>query len=142
MRFDYVNKDYISHPKEYSQWLSIKRMSKDKNIYLYEEFRKFKYFLEYVGESPSVNHKLRRIDDDKGYEIGNMHWIVGNAKTWNRSEFRLSKYVHILESVKFDMLEKIGCPKLDDYLKESIKIIGKKIGIKDANSSNNSEDNT
>jgi hypothetical protein len=41
-------------------------------------------FLAYVGNAPSPSHAIDRIDNDKGYEPGNVRWVTTSENNNNR----------------------------------------------------------
>jgi len=49
-------------------------------------------FIEYIettlGEKPSPSHTLDRIDNNKGYEEGNLRWVTMREQSNNRSSNR------------------------------------------------------
>lgn len=53
-----------------------------------EWLNSFEAFAKHIGEPPSPNHTVERIDNSKGYEIGNVKWATrkeqGNNKINNR----------------------------------------------------------
>lgn len=49
----------------------------------------FLAFLAYVGPRPSTRHSLDRIDNDRGYEPGNVRWAVPLEQNRNRRDNRL-----------------------------------------------------
>ena len=53
-----------------------------------EEFKVFSTFLEYIGERPSKDHSIDRIDNSKGYEIGNVRWANTMTQVKNRSYYK------------------------------------------------------
>ena len=59
----------------------------DRGITVCEEWRVrggFESFLEHVGRRPSPEHSLDRIDNDRGYEPGNVRWATGCQQQRNR----------------------------------------------------------
>ena len=44
----------------------------------------FEAFFSHVGPKPSEKHELDRIDNDKGYEPGNVHWVTKQDNVRNR----------------------------------------------------------
>jgi len=54
----------------------------------------FKNFFEDVGAKPSPELTLERIDNDKGYEPGNVVWIDRECQANNRRK-SLNKYGHL-----------------------------------------------
>jgi hypothetical protein len=46
-------------------------------------------FLAHVGKKPSLKHSLDRIDNNRGYEPGNVRWATAKEQMQNR-RLRLS----------------------------------------------------
>lgn len=56
-----------------------------RGIRMCDEWRKdFTAFLRHVGPRPSKDHSLDRIDNDKGYEPGNVRWATRSEQARNR----------------------------------------------------------
>lgn len=49
-----------------------------------EWFHSFEAFYAHVGEPPSTLHSLDRIDNEKGYEPGNVRWATAREQGLNR----------------------------------------------------------
>lgn len=58
-----------------------------RGINVYEEWLKPKPYIDYVlthlGERPSKNHTLDRVDNNKGYEPGNLRWATRKQQSGN-----------------------------------------------------------
>lgn len=46
-------------------------------------------FIEHVGPRPTTRHELDRCDNDRGYEPGNVHWVLRPVNDRNRRSNRL-----------------------------------------------------
>ncbi len=46
----------------------------------------FEAFLAHVGRKPSSRHSIDRIDNDRGYEPGNVRWSLPQAQARNKSD--------------------------------------------------------
>ena len=85
-----------SGKKEYKAWLSMRRRCSDPNrhnahrylgrgITVCKEWQDdLRAFLDYVGPAPSPYHSLGRIDNDRGYEPGNVRWETASEQARNR----------------------------------------------------------
>lgn len=74
--------------KEYGTWATIKARTENPKAHGYERYggagifickewsESFERFLEYVGNAPSKNHTIDRIESNKGYEPGNVKWAT------------------------------------------------------------------
>lgn len=94
----------INNVKEHSTWQNMitrcsGKYSKNKDnsytrrgITVSEEFKNFKVFLEHVGEAPTTKHTLDRIDNNRGYERGNLRWVTPRENACNRSNTKYYEY--------------------------------------------------
>ncbi len=85
----------------YRSWASMKsrcHWDKSENYHLYggkgisvcPQWLRFEGFLADMGERPSKNHSLDRIDSDKNYEPGNCRWATKREQALNCSRVKLS----------------------------------------------------
>src|SRR5699024_9992081 len=93
-----MNKRYRNsgYKKEYRAWRDAKRRCYDKNNSRYCNYgargvkmsedwaNDFDAFFDEVGKAPSPKHQLDRIDNNKGYESGNVHWVTPSDNLINR----------------------------------------------------------
>lgn len=88
--------------KEYKAWNKIKERCFNKNdksypdygakgVLLDEDLRlSFEKFYEEVGQAPSKEHSIDRIDNNKGYTRGNMRWATKAEQSRNRLKFKVN----------------------------------------------------
>lgn len=95
-----ATKHGLYHTRAYKTWTSIKKRCFDskcraykdygaRGITMYEDWVSDPVaFVSHVGQPPSGNYTLDRIDNAKGYEPGNLRWATpteqANNKTTNR----------------------------------------------------------
>lgn len=91
------------HYPEYYVWKAAKSRCFNKNdkmyknygargISMFDEWKKdFKKFYEAIGPRPSNQYSLDRIDNDKGYEPGNVKWSTDMEQASNKTNNRKFK---------------------------------------------------
>lgn len=85
MKFDKLN----SKRKEYSSWQHMKSRCKNDPGYSHVNvcerwINSFDNFIEDMGQMPSANYSIDRIDNSKGYEPTNCRWASKITQTINR----------------------------------------------------------
>lgn len=87
----------------YSSWRSMRsRCNNPKDasyaryggagVYVCERWSSFECFLEDMGERPSLEHSLDRIDNSKGYEPNNCRWASILQQHNNRGDNRVLEF--------------------------------------------------
>lgn len=83
-------------PAAYNVWLSMKQRCYNPNVFGYERYggrgiticerwlNSFENFLADMGERPSSEYSIDRIDGDKGYEPSNCRWATKKEQGNNR----------------------------------------------------------
>lgn len=86
----------LSKTAEYACWSQIKARCLNKNHRAYPHYggrgitiapeweNDFEAFLFHVGPRPSSDHSLDRVDNDRGYEPGNVRWATWKEQQNNR----------------------------------------------------------
>ena len=93
---------------EYTAWQSMwnrctlpyheenKRNYQDRGITVFEEWKDFPTFLKYllatIGRRPGPEYSIDRINNDKGYEPGNIRWATYKEQMRNRTNNRRITY--------------------------------------------------
>jgi hypothetical protein len=84
---------------EHDIWINMKQRCHNPNnpafdryggrgIIVCDEWRNsFEVFLADMGPRPSPGHSIDRIDNDRGYEPGNVRWATGSEQMKNRRPF-------------------------------------------------------
>lgn len=92
---------YSQNPLEYRVWMMMHQRCENPNhihyrhyggrgIGIFEEWHKrhgkdgFGKFLEHIGKRPSLKYSIDRIDNDKGYEPGNVRWATSKEQRANQ----------------------------------------------------------
>lgn len=90
--------------REYKIWADMKQRCHNPNndkyqwygargIAMFEGWQNdFAAFFEHIGPRPSPKHEIDRIDNDKGYEPGNVRWTTHAVNVRNRRNTRRVHY--------------------------------------------------
>lgn len=91
----------LSHLPEHVVWMGMKQRCFDPNHKNYHRYggrgitvhpewvSDFPAFLAAVGQRPSPKHKIERIDNNKGYEPGNVRWATQREQMANMRRNRI-----------------------------------------------------
>jgi len=92
----------MAHPLKCTYSKMIDRCHNPKHVYfrnyggrgisVCEEWRGdggFERWLDYVGPKPSPKHTLDRVDNNRGYEPGNVRWATATQQQRNRRDARM-----------------------------------------------------
>jgi len=95
-----------THSKVYRAWLNLNHRCKptaeyhkdyhDRGITVCPEWRHgtpnaFENFSSHIGEPPTPKHSVDRIDNNKGYEVGNVRWATWSQQNRNRRPYKRSR---------------------------------------------------
>lgn len=81
-------------------WKMMRQRCSDKNNKSYKNYggrgikvcerwdKSFKAFIDDVGERPTAQHSIDRIDNSKGYEPGNVRWATRKEQARNKRDTR------------------------------------------------------
>lgn len=97
-----INKN-ITHGKSgtsiFNRWRAIKRRTSKPSATGYKNYggrgikmckewmESFEKFYEYIGDPPTEKHTVERIDNNKGYEPGNIRWASYLEQSRNKRVF-------------------------------------------------------
>lgn len=119
-----VRRTFRQHGRNpiYSTWASMIRRCHDSNapqytgygargIIVCDEWRNsFRAFASAMGEKPSAQHSLDRIDNNGNYEPGNCRWATSDEQHANRRITRFIEYNGI--KIALALLHKQKCPNI------------------------------
>lgn len=95
-----------------------------RGIGIYEEwFNNPESFISYVGPKPSSTHSIDRIDNNKGYEPGNVRWATNTEQQLNQRMQRNNKSGY--EGVHFETKMHPNKINSTDYFVAQGKVAGK-----------------
>lgn len=96
-------KQILINQKEYHAWEAMKQRCYNKNNPRYKDYggrgiivckewiNDFQKFLQDVGNAPSSNSVLDRIDNDKNYEYNNVEWTTYKISGNNQRRYRVKR---------------------------------------------------
>jgi len=133
-------KGYLSHrmsgTPEYKIWASMKsRCCNPKNsqypsyggrgISVCDDWKNsFESFISHIGRRPTEKHSLDRIDNDKGYEPGNVRWATKTTQARNtRSRSRKSNYKGVSKDEFANLSRPYKAQILNNYEGGKINVI-------------------
>ena len=88
----------LSHTPEFQIWMGmLSRCSHDpdyggRGVFVCGEWKGpngFEAFFAHVGQRPSSKHSVDRIDNNKGYEPGNVRWATSKQQARNKRNTRV-----------------------------------------------------
>lgn len=94
----------LSRTPEYHAWAGIRHRCLNPSSQAYENYGgrgiticpewrdDVVEFVKAVGQRPSPAHSLERVDNDRGYEPGNVRWATAMEQTYNRRNSRKLHY--------------------------------------------------
>ncbi len=78
-----------------------------RGITFYEGWNSFYEFYKYIGDAPSERHTLGRVDNEKGYQPGNVEWQLPAVQTRNKRN-NVVFYIDSGRVILADVLKKSG----------------------------------
>jgi hypothetical protein len=92
----------VRHPLAYKSWIQMRSRCLNKNHHAYaryggrgigicERWNDFTNFLQDLGDRPSTDYSLDRIDNEQGYDPSNCRWATASEQAVNRRLFGNNK---------------------------------------------------
>ena len=145
IKHEYYPNHFVKHgkfgTKIYRTWGGIKFRCENPNskaypgyggrgIKMYEPWSKsFVEFYKYIGDPPTDKHTLDRIDNNKGYEPGNIQWATWKQQANNRRDTVIIEYKGQKMSIsEWARLRNIKINTLNARIQRSKWPIGKALG--------------
>lgn len=100
------------YPREYAAWNQAIQRCTNQKLRNYEDYggrgitvcnkwrESFQAFIDHIGPKPSDKHSLDRIDNDKGYEPGNVRWSTDSQQISNSRHARKFEWDGELRTIK------------------------------------------
>ncbi len=107
----------LTHPAEHAIWSGIKQRCLNPKSKFYHRYggrgiticrdwlHSFPAFLAHVGNRPTAQHTIDRIDNDRGYEPGNVRWATRSTQVRNRNYHAFAKKLVAHDGVRMTIAE-------------------------------------
>lgn len=112
-----VNTYELKRSITYKTWRSVlnrKRHVGYVNIEICEEWTNFANFLQDMGERPSINHSIDRVENSKGYYKGNCKWSTMKEQSRNKTT-NVNIEINGKTNILFDWLTILKIPSATYY---------------------------
>lgn len=84
----------------------------------------FESFVASVGERPSPDHSLERIDNNKGYEPGNVWWATRSQQARNRRDSFVVNYLGITANIAdWEEITGVSPRRISDRVKKGWSLL-------------------